>query len=149
MAASKLFSVMLGPHWKEGYDMRDEDRPFELSLPDDNAAAFKIICPIIHYQNKNVPRALPVGDVLAVAVVADKYDCVNALKFASETWLRISGDEPDNLMLLTAAAYLFRNAKAFKEITRALVLNYDGPYLALCTDEFDSIMPWKVFCQYS
>jgi hypothetical protein len=94
-------------------------------------------------------RTLAAGDVLAVAVVADKYDCVNALKFASETWLRTSGDEFDNLVLLTAAAYLFRNAQAFKGITRALVLHYDGPYLALCTDEDESIMPWKVFCKYS
>ncbi|WZH50277.1 uncharacterized protein QYS62_011521 [Fusarium acuminatum] len=146
MAASKPFSVMLGPDWKEGHDKRDHDGPFELSLPDDNGAALKTICSIIHYQNKKVPRTLPAGDVLAVAVVADKYDCVNALEFASETWLRPSGDEPDNLMLLTAAAYLFRNAQAFKEITRASVLNYDGPYLALCTDEIESIMPWKVFC---
>jgi hypothetical protein len=149
MAASKPFSVMLGPHWKEGHDMRDHDGPFELSLPGDNAAALKIICSIIHYQNKKVPRTLPAGDVLAVAVVADKYDCVNALKFASETWLRTSGNEPDNLMLLSAAAYLFRNAQAFSEITRALVLNYDGPYLALCSDEVESIIPWKVFCKYS
>ncbi|KAM5360762.1 hypothetical protein BFJ70_g16769 [Fusarium oxysporum] len=146
MAASKPFSVMLGPDWKEGHDMRDHDGPFELSLPDDNAATLKIICSIIHYQNKKIPRTLSAGDVLAVAVVADKYDCVNALKFASETWLGTSGDGSDNLMLLTAAAYLFRNALAFREITRALVLNYDGPYLALCTDDVESIMPWKIFC---
>ncbi|KAG5782216.1 hypothetical protein H9Q73_004144 [Fusarium xylarioides] len=134
---------MLGPDWKEGHDMRNHDGPFELSLPDDNAAALKLICYIIHYQNKKVPRTLPAGDILAVAVVADKYDCVDILKFASESWLRTSGDEPDNLMLLTAAAYIFRNAQAFNEITRALVLNYDGPYLALYTDEVESVMPWK------
>ncbi|KAF9766153.1 hypothetical protein IL306_001467, partial [Fusarium sp. DS 682] len=144
MAASKPFSVMLGPDWKEGHDMRDHDGPFELSLPDDNASALKIICSIIHHQNKKVPRTLSAGDVLAVAVAADKYDCMDALKFASESWLGTFGDTPDNLMLLTAAAYRFRDAQAFKEITRALVLNYDGPYLALYTDEVESIMPWKV-----
>jgi hypothetical protein len=52
-------------------------------------------------------------------------------------------------MLLTAAAYVFSNAQAFNEITRALVLDYDGHYLALCTDEVESVMPWKVFCHYS
>ncbi|KAL3587799.1 hypothetical protein FPOAC2_13698 [Fusarium poae] len=147
MAASKPFSVMFGPNWKEGHDMRDRDGPFELSLPDDNAAALKIICSIIHYRNTEVPRALAAGDVFAVAVAADKYDCVNPLKFASETWLRTSGDEAGNLMLLTVAAYLFQNAPAFKEITRALVRDYDGPYLALSWDEAESIMPWRVFCK--
>jgi hypothetical protein len=52
-------------------------------------------------------------------------------------------------MLLTAAAYIFNNAQEFNEITGALVVDYDGPYLALCTDEIESIMPWKVFCKYS
>ncbi|KAH6977804.1 hypothetical protein ACHAO7_011264 [Fusarium culmorum] len=104
MTVSKPFAVMLGPNWKEGQDMRDPDGPFHLSLPEDNAIALKIICSVVHYQNKEVPRTLPAGDVLAVAVVADKYDCVNALEFASDTWLRPPGDDPDNLMLLTAAA---------------------------------------------
>lgn len=85
MFSSKAFSVMLGPDWKEGLNMRDRDGSFQLSLPDDNAAALKIICSIIHYQNKEVSRTFPTGDALAVAVAADKYDCVNALKFASKT----------------------------------------------------------------
>ncbi|KAL3587778.1 hypothetical protein FPOAC2_13677 [Fusarium poae] len=59
MAASKPFSVMFGPNWKEGHDMRDRDGPFELSLPDDNAAALKIICSIIHYRNTEVLEPSP------------------------------------------------------------------------------------------
>ncbi|KAF5676958.1 hypothetical protein FDENT_9339 [Fusarium denticulatum] len=149
IAASKPFSVMLGPDWKEGHNMHNQQGPFELSLPDDNATALKIVCSIIHHQNETVPRTLAASDILAIAVVADKYLCTNALKFASETWLRTFGSEPHNLMLLTASAYLFRNAQAFSEITRALVLEYDGSYLALRTDEVESIMPWRIFCKYS
>lgn len=145
-AVSKPFSAMFGPDWKEGHDLLDCDRPTELLLPEDNAAALKIICSIIHHQNRKVPQRLAAGDVLAVAVTADKYDCVQALRFASESWLRPSRDEADNLMLLTAAAYLFRNAQAFKEITKALILDYDGPYLTLSCREVGSAMPWKVFC---
>ncbi|KAK6716696.1 hypothetical protein SNK04_007648 [Fusarium graminearum] len=141
MAVLKPFSVMLGPDWKEGHGIRDHDGLSELSLPDDDAVALEIICSIIHYQNKQVPRTLPACDFLAVAVVADKYGCMDALTFASETWLRISGDEPENLMLLTAAAYLFNNSQAFNKITGALVVDYDGPYLALCVDEIESIIP--------
>jgi hypothetical protein len=55
MAASKPFSAMLGLHWKEGHDMRDYDGPFELPLPDDDAAALKVIYSIIYYQNEKVP----------------------------------------------------------------------------------------------
>ncbi|SPJ83766.1 uncharacterized protein FTOL_10282 [Fusarium torulosum] len=146
MAASKVFSTMLGPDWKEGGDIRHHDGPFELPLPEDNAAALQVVCSIIHYQNDKIPRTLPAGDILAVAVVADKYDCVDVVKFASESWLRTSGHEPDDLMLLTAAAYILRSSTAFNNITRTLILNYDGPFLALCTNEIESIMPWKVFC---
>lgn len=147
-AVSKPFSTMFGPDWKEGHDLLDCDRPAELLLPEDNAAALKIICSIIHHQNREVPQTLAAGDVLAVAVTADKYDCVQALRFASESWLRPSRDKAGNLMLLTAAAYLFQNAQAFKEITKALILDYDGPYLTLSCREIESAMSWKVFCKY-
>lgn len=145
---SKVFSVMFRPDWKEGQDMLDRDGPAELVLPEDNAAALKIICSIIHHQNREVPQTLAAGDILAVAVTADKYDLVHALRFASESWLQPSTHGPGNLMLLTAAAYLFQNAQAFKEITKALILDYDGPYLALTCEDFESAMTWRVFCKY-
>lgn len=142
--ASKPFSAMFGPNWKEGRDLLDGDRPTEIPLPEDNAVAMKIICSVIHLQNSEVPRTA--GDVLAVAVATDKYDCVIALRFASDSWLRPSGNEAGNLMLLTAAAYLFQNAQAFKELTKALILDYKDPYLTLSCREVESAMPWKVFC---
>jgi hypothetical protein len=51
-------------------------------------------------------------------------------------------------MRLTAAAYQFQNAPAFKEITRALILDYDGPYLALSCKEVESALTWRVYCKY-
>ena len=140
---SKPFSAMLGPDWKEGHDLLDSNKPAEILLPEDNAAALEIICSIIHHQNRDVPRTLAAGDILAVAVTADKYDCIRALRFASESWLRSSRDEASSLMLLTAAAYLFQDAQAFKEITRALILDHHGPYLALSCEEIESAMTWR------
>jgi hypothetical protein len=145
--ASKPFSAMLGPDWKEGQDMLGRDGPVELALPEDNATALRLICAIIHHRNKRLPLTLPASDVLAIAVTADKYDCVNALKFACGNWLRPEQNEAHDLMLLTAAAYLFQDVKAFKEITRAMVLNHKGPYLALSCEEVESAMTWRVFCK--
>jgi len=54
-AASKPFSIMLGPDWKESHNMFDRDGLVELPLPEDNAAALKLICAIIHHQNNIVP----------------------------------------------------------------------------------------------
>jgi BTB/POZ domain len=117
--ASKPFSVMFGPDWKEGHNML---RPVEVPLPDDNAAALKLICAIIHHRNQKVPQTLAADDVFGIAVTADKYGCVGALKFASGNWLRPLQNEAHDLILLAAAAYLFRSAPAFKEITKALIL---------------------------
>lgn len=146
-AASKPFSAMFGPDWAEGYNIHDLRPPVELALPEDNASAVKLICAIIHHQNKKVPQSLAAVDVLGIAVTVDKYDFVHALKFASEIWLRPGKSDAGDLMLLTAAAYLFQNAQAFNEITRALILNYDSPYLALSREEVGSALPWRVFCK--
>jgi hypothetical protein len=147
-AASKPFSAMFGADWKEGHNMLDQDGPAELPLPEDNATALMLICAIIHHQNNKVPQTLDAGNVLWVAVTADKYDCVDALKFASGNWLQPGRNAAGDLMLLTAAAYLFQNAQAFKEITRALILSHDGPYLALLCEGVESAMTWRVFCKY-
>ncbi|CVL08701.1 uncharacterized protein FMAN_06860 [Fusarium mangiferae] len=142
-AASKPFSAMLGPNWREGHDMRYHNGPFELPLPEDNATAMEIICSVIHFQNDKIPQILPASDVLAVAIAADKYDCMNALQFASKAWLRELKVKPEDLMLLAAAAYLFGDAKAFREITAALVLNHQGSYLSLSGENGGFIIPWE------
>jgi hypothetical protein len=36
-AASKPFSAMFGPDWKEGHNMLGRDGPVEVPLPEDNA----------------------------------------------------------------------------------------------------------------
>ena len=147
-AVSKPFSAMFGPDWKEGHNMLDRDGPVEVLLPEDNATAMQFICKIIHHRNRNIPQNLAACDVLEVAITAQKYDCVDALKFASGNWLRPHESKAADLMLLTTAAYLFQNAQAFEDTTKALVLNYSGPYLALLCEEVESSMPWRVFCKY-
>ncbi|KAM5529209.1 hypothetical protein FOXYSP1_17053 [Fusarium oxysporum f. sp. phaseoli] len=41
--------------------MHDHDEPSELLLPEDNAAALKIVCSIIHHQNREVPLTFAAG----------------------------------------------------------------------------------------
>ena len=139
---------MFGPDWKEGRSLFGRDGPVELPLPEENGAALKLICAVIHNRNYMVPETLAADDVLRIAVTADKYDCIEALKFATGNWLQPRQNKAGDLMLLAAAAYLFRNAPAFKEVTKALVLNYGDPYLALSCKEVESAMPWFLFCEY-
>lgn len=123
-AASRPFSAMFGPDWKEGHNLFGRGRPVELKLPKENAATLKLICAIIHHQNNMVPQTLAAGDVSGIAVTADKYDCINAL-FA-RNWLQPPENEGGDIM----------------------ILNHGGPYLGLSCEEIESAMAWKVFCKH-
>jgi hypothetical protein len=148
--ASKPFLAIFKPHWKEGHDLLlSRDVPIEVPLPEDDVMAMLFICSVIHHRNERVPRAPRANDVLRIAITANKYGCVDVLKFASKFWLQPRDkDTASDLMLLTTAAYLFHDAVAFRELTKVLVLTYSGPYLALSCKEIESAMTWKVFCKY-
>lgn len=146
-ATSKPFSALLGPNWKEGRDLLDEDGFVELLLPEDNAMAMEYICAIIHHKNKMLSTTMTPDDFLEVVVTADKYDFVDALTFASESWLRPRNTNADELMALTAAAYALQNAQAFRDLTKALVLNHGGSYLSLSSKRIEAVMSWRVFCK--
>ncbi|KAF7863065.1 hypothetical protein EAF04_007148 [Stromatinia cepivora] len=68
------------------------------------------------------------------------------MSFASGTLLQADKKKAADLMFLTAAAYLFQNAQAFKGITKALILKHHAPYLDLSCKEIESAMNWRVFC---
>ncbi|KAH5617660.1 hypothetical protein HBI23_251470 [Parastagonospora nodorum] len=146
-AASKPFSAMFTPNWKEGDALFSQSEPMEILLPEDNATSMRLICAIIHHQNQDVPDNLSARNILGVAVAADKYDCVLALRFASENWFHGRNEEAGDQVVLAAAAYLLQNGKAFREITKTMILTHNGPYHKLCSAEVESVMDWKVFCE--
>lgn len=144
---SKPFTAMLGPNWTKDHDQPNIDKPMEIPLPEDNAISIKYICAITHYQNQMVPETLAAQDVLEIAITADKYDVVDALALAIRPWLRACDKSAAELMLLATAAYLFRSPQAFREITKALVLDYDGSYLPLLTEQIEGIIDWRIICE--
>lgn len=145
--ASRPFSAMFTPEWKEGNALLSQAGPIEILLPEDDATHMRLLCAIIHNKNEEVPANLPARNVLGVAIAADKYDCVQAVKFASDNWLRGRHDETSDLVAFAAAAYLLWNENAFKEITKRMILTHDGPYYNLCSSEVRSVMDWRVFCK--
>ncbi|TGO37048.1 hypothetical protein BHYA_0107g00130 [Botrytis hyacinthi] len=100
--------------WQEGQDLLRQDGPKEIELPADNAAALETILAIIHHQHNEIARNITASQVLEIAVAADKYDILDAMKLASATFLRSDTTDADDLIPLVAEVYLFRNARAFK-----------------------------------
>ncbi|CAK7274998.1 hypothetical protein SEPCBS119000_006459 [Sporothrix epigloea] len=127
--ASPVFNAMLGPNFAEGQQLKKSGLT-EVVLPDDDAEAMELILKVIHGCNDTVPEKLTPDELVAVAVAADKYDCVGSLTFAMQIWLScMSMTDPENLWAVAMTALVFRRQKAFAEATSALILNDAGSYL--------------------
>ena len=145
--ASKVFDAMLGPRFLEG-QTSNGDAPKKISLPDDNAAAMTTICSVIHHRNDLAPEVSALGGLDDIALAADKYDCVLALKYAMFQWLDYK--EPStfpSLGRLLIAAYVFNNSDAFRRITRRLITESSQSYLLLMDTRFSEIIPWSIYCK--
>jgi hypothetical protein len=145
--ASKVFDAMFRPQWSEGQGLFKES-PWEVPLVENDADALRTICCVIHHRNDDVPQSLTPNEVLQIAIEADKYDLSVALKYARKQWLKPRGS-PDRVDMgcLLAAAFLFGDMDMFAAHTLALILHYQGSYLAFLDNEIISrIVPWKTFC---
>jgi hypothetical protein len=94
-----------------------------------------------------IPEDLSAQDILDIAIVADKYDFVDALEMANRSWLRICEKNEAGNMALMAAAYVLRNAQAFRQASKALVMDYAGSYLDIYTEKIEEIMDWRAACK--
>lgn len=141
-SASPVFKTMLGPDFLEGQDDRSAQNPKRISLPDDDVNAMVRLCRLIHHQD-NMPTtphdkgSLAGGaeQLLALMVVADKYGCIDSIRFAGEYMLFSSASvsaslDPsmETLLHLVAAAYILNNSRHFALFTRKLVLDTPRSY---------------------
>jgi hypothetical protein len=140
-SASKVFTAMFGPDWREGKRMSAEELT-EIELPENDTNAMLRVCYILHEREDLVPEYLPTEEVLQIAIVADKYDLSDALKYASLDWLLprtlwslTSMSETGQLM---AAAFLFDDTAMFMLHSKSLILNRTESYLGLGNDEIVS-----------
>ncbi|CAI6089262.1 unnamed protein product [Clonostachys chloroleuca] len=129
--ASTVFNAMLGPQFKEGHQLAQPGLT-EIELPEDNAEAIEIVFNIIHGRNDRVSDTLDPGELLQVAIIIDKYDCLIPLAFAMKLWLKsVSITDPVQMWTLAMVGVVLRREEMFAEATSALVLNYTETYLSL------------------
>ncbi|KDN65053.1 hypothetical protein CSUB01_07437 [Colletotrichum sublineola] len=153
--ASPVFASMLeGARFGEGIALRDAtpSNPARVSLPDDDPAAMETICRVIHSRALDAAAAVGAsrpgildaspGEVLAVAVLADKYDCAPAMALAAEHWLRPeamedvarSGHICPRRRDLLIAAYWFKHERGFEAGSRRLLAEVSGSFRPLAED---------------
>lgn len=138
--SSKVFQAMLSPRFKEGTDLLEATSasPLEIELADDDPQAMEAVCDIVHLRNAGFAATCELAPywILRIALVADKYDFITAMKLVSGMWLnnvkmsyslllatQLSFPEADTSHLMLAASYLFRNGKTFREYGKKLLLD--------------------------
>ncbi|EPS42426.1 hypothetical protein H072_3648 [Dactylellina haptotyla CBS 200.50] len=88
--ASSYFRALLAPdRFSEGIVFQ-QHKNIELQMFEDDPSAVITVCNILHLQSRRIPPSLS-GDQLAeVAIILDKYDCVDAAWAWTRLWM--SGD---------------------------------------------------------
>ena len=143
--ASTVFNAMFGPYFAEG-QLSNPYLPKEIPMPDDDARAMITICNVIHHRNDILPDILEPTALADLALAADKYDCVLALRYAVNLWLDFK--EPvtfASMGNLLIAAYVFDNPNAFRRITHRLITGFSDSYHWLFNEKCDGLIPWSIY----
>ncbi|KAI7379656.1 hypothetical protein KC336_g19152 [Hortaea werneckii] len=138
---SPVFKAMLGPHFREGNELRSSTQPIEIALPEDDGIAMKHLCLLLHgrtgdsysHGDRNFPTQLH-----ALAVLADKYNCVEAISLPAEAmlsrfWIRRTTTRlsMEQTACLAMACTSLRLGSHFHVFTKSLVLDYHISYTTL------------------
>ena len=158
--ASPTFATMLGDKFEEGQDERSTSHPKRINLPDDDPEAMVSLCEMIHFRanHSDLLNGRPSPELsvrlLNLAILIDKYDCIDSLCLANDAILERfvhCGPEAyasvEYTANLTAAAYLLRKQLYFALFTRRLVLDHCSPYSELLEYPCGEIIPTVALCK--
>lgn len=107
----------------------------DISLPDDDPDALKIILQIVHVRHRDVPQKIVMDLMLKVLILADKYQMVGCLAGYTKSWLQGIGidpdeDEPepdeDKLIGWLTISWILELPAHFRFTTLALILENKG-----------------------
>jgi hypothetical protein len=143
--ASKPFSKMLGPHFKEGQPHAASTEK-KIPLPADKPSAIRIMCNIIHHQIDGTGPVPTAAELCDLAIVADKYDCTRATGLAARAWMQPTfAHDTSDLGLLLISASIYALSEAFYKISASLVLGHGGSYQELAkVPGFIDRLGWEI-----
>lgn len=130
---SKVFKALFSPRFSEGLALsRGQGRPIELD--DDDTAAMTTLCQVLHHTYRKIHRDVSAESLADLALVADKYDCVEAISQYSSCclseWLRPEHNDqfvsapPYGRLIYPALT--FDDAYMFQQITKRAVYQKNG-----------------------
>ncbi|GAM90312.1 hypothetical protein ANO11243_083550 [Dothideomycetidae sp. 11243] len=146
--ASPVWDAMLSGRFAEGQDLSSE-RPKEISADDDNPDALLDLLRLVHVRYDDLPAKMTVEKLYDIAVLADKYACVGALRLPVDTWfmaLRKDTNSFTELGYLAAASAALNQHASFEEFTRKLAFEHSQPMSELFKTE-NTMLPPSVLCK--
>ena len=145
--ASRVFAIMLGSCYAEGEDLNGS-RTKEINLPADDPQAMMLLCSILHHRNDTIMSNVAAPTVFQIARIADKYACVEALRFARKELLGWAIDDSALLVLMLAAAYLMKDGNAFEQLARKLLECHGGPFQEIIDGDARIFLPPNTIGKY-
>ena len=129
MLASAYFEKMLTPRWREGQEL-DANGSMELDITDTDPNTFLIILNIIHCRMARVPHVVDFDTLTELAVLADYFQCHEALEPYPSIWLRhLKNSVPSmycrDLVKWIFISWVFNYDDIFTKVTRIVQLHAD------------------------
>lgn len=134
MLASPVFRAMLRlDNFKEGKTLQSTGK-VEVSLPDDDPAAFAVLLNIVHGRTRKVPRTIDLELLAGISILVDKYQMHEVVEMYSDAWIEdLKAGTPTDytpnetatmVMTWLGIAWVFRKAEQFKHLT--LIVEQEG-----------------------
>ncbi|KAF1926771.1 uncharacterized protein M421DRAFT_6679 [Didymella exigua CBS 183.55] len=120
--SSPVFAAMFDGRFGEGQDL-SADSPRAVPLPEDDADAVTTVCKIIHVQVAGLAVTASPTQLVSIAMVAHKYDCVEAVRPWSIIWVADILQKPGvpDFEKTLLATCLLDMAPEFQGVSKSLI----------------------------
>jgi hypothetical protein len=120
--ASTVFKAMFNGRFAEGQTLSYAS-PRAVSVPDDDPTLMELLCNIFHMRMSEVPDELDLKSLADFALICDKYDCREAIRFQARVWVLKFISDPDapSFEKLLFVTYVLDLPHEFRVVTLAIV----------------------------
>ncbi|KAJ1329778.1 BTB/POZ domain-containing protein 1/2 [Microdochium nivale] len=136
-ASSKVFEAMFSPRWLQGLPLSEQE-PREFELPEDDPAAMRGLCQLLHFQETRITEC---RELLQFTMHADKYDLVQTVHHQITKRLkRLKPKTTRGRLCHLATAKVAKIKASSNDWTFSLIAEHTGSYLSHLEDELLNIV---------
>jgi len=132
--ASLVFARMFKSRFKEGLGNKTTTvGPVTIPLPEDDEAAFKLLCSVLHFRLSDPTHTPDLDLLLSLFISCDKGDFTNAVIPSAELWLQdVNQSTPSaNLNKMLLVAFVLDPPHAFRKISWEILVRQFSPFVDL------------------